>query len=355
MFGASTQALREISLLQQLGTHPAIVQLLEVFTEPGLLYMVFQYLDLDLARHLQEVGKQSSGLPKAQVLRYSFQLLSGLAHCHARCIAHRDIKPQNILLQLKTDEVKLCDFSLSRRSLPLPTEKQTQKVASLWYRSPEIFLGSATKGTHLDIWSAGCVVAEMATLKPLFPGTSEIGMLFVQFEMLGTPSNKTWPGVTGFPYWSDEFPQFRSCDLGEKLSLDAPMMNLLEQMLHLNPTDRLAASTLLTHPCFQYLDKTPSTTALEVVNQEVVPREDLMRMLEDPRENPREDLREDPRSPCRISNVEKRDGYPSRRLFGPEPGHKRLKATSTQREADVNPLSLLEEWTRSTQPSSFRF
>eukprot|EP00435_Cladocopium_sp_Y103_P030886 s2156_g7.t1 len=366
MFGASTQALREISLLQQLGTHPAIVQLLEVFIEPGLLYMVFQYLDRDLSRHLQEVGK----LSKETFLRYSFQVLNGLVHCHARCIAHRDIKPQNILVQLKTDEVKLCDFSLSRRSLPVPREKQTQKVASLWYRSPEIFLGAATKGSSLDIWSSACVFTEMAKGKPLFPGSSEIGMLFRQFDMLGTPCNRTWPGVTGLPYWSDEFPYFGRRALGDELRLDADIVNLLEPMLQCNPLDRLAASILLTHPVFQNLDKTPVTNVSvtpEVPHPElqgdVFPTENLemqsMTMLEDrsaTRSTGKTQGFQSPEGP--EADVDKRFPRPSRPLFGQEPrSQKRFKPTATsQREADrQNPLSLLEEWTRSTQPSSFRF
>ena len=374
MFGASTQALREISLLQQLGTHPAIVQLLEVFIDPGLLCMVFQYLDRDLSRHLQEVGK----LSKETFLRYSFQVLNGLVHCHARCIAHRDIKPQNILVQLKTDELKLCDFSLSRRSLPFPREKQTQKVASLWYRSPEIFLGAETKGTFLDIWSSACVFTEMAKGKPLFPGSSEIGMLFHQFDMLGTPCNKTWPGVTGLPYWSDEFPYFGRRALGDELRLDEDIVNLLEPMLQCNPLDRLAASILLTHPVFQNLDKTPIVPNVMSVTPEVLHPElqgdvfpteqnfemqSMQTMLEDRSPTRSTGKTQGPQGlqgPQRPEGPEddKRFPRPSRPLFGQEPrSQKRFKPTATsQREADLqNPLSLLEEWTRSTQSSSFRF
>lgn len=352
MFGANTQALREISLLQQLGTHPAIVQLLEVFTEPGLLYMVFQHVDRDLAQHLQKVGK----LPKASLLRYSFQLLGALAHCHARCISHRDIKPQNILLQLKTDQVKLCDFSLSRRSLAVRKEKQTQKVASLWYRSPEIFLGAEITGTSLDIWSAACVMTEMGRGKPLFPGYSEIGMLFCQFEMLGTPSNTTWPGVTGLPYWSDEFPRFEKRALSDGLKLDTLIVNLLESMLQCCPLDRLAASILLTHPCFHYLDKTPGASeATSFSLQDAVPN-----VGEEAEDRRMHTMLEDVGSPETRSKVRatgRADSEDrSRRLFAPEGSHKRFRPATSQHEDVQNPLPLLaEEWSRSVQPSSFRF
>ena len=345
MFGASTQALREISLLRML-EHGNIVPLLDVFTEPGLLYMVFPYLDRDLAHHLQDVGK----LPKASLLRYSFQLLSALAYCHSRCIVHRDIKPQNILVELQTEEVKLCDFSLSRRSLLIRMEKYTQKVASLWYRGPEIFLGAESKGTFLDVWSTACVVAEMAKAKPLFSESSEIGMLFRQFEVLGTPSNATWPGVTGLPYWSDVFPHFCKRNLQDVLKLEASIINLLEQMLQCNPFERLSASVLLTHPCFFDINKCPSTvvqrhtSASEKIEKHSEPSftRAVQRIVED----------QSPKKNSFVKNDTKQ--YP--RPYSPETfgqgSQKRFKSTSN--EADVqNPLSLREEWTRSTQSSSF--
>ena len=263
IFGASPQALREISLLHQLGEHPAIVALLDSFSEPGVIYMVFEHCDRDLAQHLSEMGQ----LPQGHVARYAFQLLSGLGHCHAKCIAHRDIKPQNLLLQLKVDQLKLCDFSLSRL-VAVGREKQTQKVASLWYRSPEVILGGESKGWSLDLWSAACVIWEMATGKPCFPASCEIGMLFHHFELLGTPNEVSWPGVRALPHWSDVFPNFTKKELSLK---DAALSNLLSVMLRCNPLERPPAGVLLGHPCFLFLDKTPPTTSTTAPR----PRDDL--------------------------------------------------------------------------------
>lgn len=266
IFGASPHALREISLLHQLGEHPAVVALLDSFSEPGLIYMVFEHCDRDLAQHLCEMGQ----LPQAHVSRYAFQLLSGLKHCHAKCIAHRDIKPQNLLLQLKLDQLKLCDFSLSRL-VAVGREKQTQKVASLWYRSPEVILGAESKGWALDMWSAACVIWEMATGKVCFPASCEIGMLFRHFELLGTPNEVSWPGVRALPHWSDVFPNFASKELSVG---DAALSNLLALMLRCNPLERPPAGVLLGHPCFLFLDKTPPTTTSSTAHR---PRDDPRR------------------------------------------------------------------------------
>ena len=195
-------------------------------------------------------------------------------------------------------------------------------------------------------------------------------MLFRQFDMLGTPCNKTWPGVTGLPYWSDEFPYFGRRALGDELRLDVDIVNLLEPMLQCNPLDRLAASILLTHPVFQNLDKTPivptvmrlTPEAHRELQGDVLPEQNfemqsMQTMLEDRSPIRNTGKTQGPQGPQGPED-DKRFPRPSRPLFGQEPrSQKRFKPTATsQREADLqNPLSLLEEWTRSTQPSSFRF
>jgi len=120
--------------------------------------------------------------------------MRALAHCHSHCIAHRDVKPQNVLVDPSADHLKLCDFSLSHR-LVVPVDAQTRRVASLWYRSPEILLGGPPSAFPLDMWSVGCLNAEMLAHCPLFPGGSEIETLFLQFGRLGTPTEETWPGT----------------------------------------------------------------------------------------------------------------------------------------------------------------
>lgn len=111
---------------------------------------------------------------------YLFQLLSGLAFCHARRILHRDLKPQNLLID-RHGSLKLADFGLAR-AIGIPVRTYTHEVVTLWYRSPEILLGSKHYSTAVDIWSVGCIFAEMAAQQPLFPGDSEIDELYKIFR-----------------------------------------------------------------------------------------------------------------------------------------------------------------------------
>ncbi|CAE7243321.1 CDC2 [Symbiodinium sp. CCMP2592] len=255
-FGASAQILREVAVLKSLGKHRGIVPLLEVYGEAGKLFMVFEYFERDLARYMQEAG----ALSESRVVRFSCQLLNAMAHCHVHRVAHRDVKPQNILVKPESDELKLCDFSLARSVVVRPTVSQspeTHKVASLWYRGPEILLGSESCGhcgVRLDVWSLGCVIAEMLLNEPLFPGSSEIGMLFQQFKLLGTPNESSWPGVTSLANWSTEFPNFQPGLWHEKVKRSPGMRNLISSMVCCCPALRQSAGALLGHGVFRTLD-----------------------------------------------------------------------------------------------------
>lgn len=130
---------------------------------------------------------------------YFYQILSGLAACHRSRFVHRDLKPQNLLLQ--DDRVKLADFGLSRACY-LSARAYTHEVVTLWYRAPEILLGSSLYSYSVDVWSAGCIFLEMLNGAPLFAGDSEIDQLFKIFMVLGTPTDVTWPG---------KFPVAMSC------------------------------------------------------------------------------------------------------------------------------------------------
>jgi len=143
-------------------------------------------------------------------------MLRGVAECHANRIIHRDMKPQNLLIS-KTNCLKLCDFGLARAfSLPIRTYTHEvifhpplfilSKVITLWYRAPEILLGQKVYSTPVDIWSTGAIFAEMAHKRPLFIGDSEIDQIFKIFKILGTPTEKIWPGITDLPDYKTTFP-----------------------------------------------------------------------------------------------------------------------------------------------------
>lgn len=140
------------------------------------------------------------------VKSYMHQMLDAIAYCHMHRIFHRDLKPQNLLVDTE-GHIKLADFGLARLT-NIPMRIYTHEVVTLWYRAPEILLGSKFYTNGVDVWSLGCIFAEMILRKPLFPGDSEIDQLFRIFRTLGTPCEETWPGVTQLSDYKSVFPRF---------------------------------------------------------------------------------------------------------------------------------------------------
>ncbi|GIX97984.1 cyclin-dependent kinase 2 [Caerostris darwini] len=244
--GVPSTALREISLLKEL-EHPNIVRLQDVVYNDEKLYLVFEYLDLDLKKQLDQLP--NNGLSLRVAKSYLYQLLSGLAYLHSRKILHRDLKPQNLLVD-NEGNIKLADFGLAR-TFQLPMKAYTHEIVTLWYRAPEILLGIKEYSTPVDIWSMGCIFAEMLTKRPLFPGDSEIDQLFRVFRTLGTPDEETWPGCTSLADYKPTFPKWSPRDI----NLTLPMLSLegtdlLLQLLAYQPSKRLSARRALGHPFF---------------------------------------------------------------------------------------------------------
>lgn len=179
------------------------------------MYLVFEYLTQDLKKLLDQ-HYPPQGLIKQTVKSYLWQLLQGIAHCHSHRVLHRDLKPQNLLID-NQGNIKLADFGLAR-SISLPIRTYTHEVVTLWYRAPEILMGSRLYGPAVDIWSIGCIFAEMATKRALFPGDSEIDQLFRIFRTLGTPNENVWPGVSRFPDFKSTFPQWQRQDIRKVLA-----------------------------------------------------------------------------------------------------------------------------------------
>lgn len=143
------------------------------------LYLVFEFLDMDLKRYMDTLPDGRT-MEAEQVKKFTYQMLEGLAYCHSHRILHRDLKPQNLLVE-SGSTIKLADFGLAR-AFNVPLRTYTHEVVTLWYRAPEILLGSRTYSTPVDMWSVGCIFAEMARRKPLFPGDSEIDELYKIFR-----------------------------------------------------------------------------------------------------------------------------------------------------------------------------
>ena len=254
--GVPLTALREVSLLQELHgrlQHPCVVPLLDVVLSSDQLYLSFPLLDKDLRRYMDCVGELHPVCVKA----YLQQILSGLAHCHSRRVLHRDLKPQNVLIN-RSGQLLIADFGLARTVTWPHTAALTHEVATLWYRAPEILLGQDAYTAAVDVWSVGCMLAEMAADLPLFPGDSEIATLFRIFQLCGSPSHSSWPGVEQLPDFHSTFPSWRPASLQQLQQrfprLDLLGIDLLQRCLALDPAKRPTAEQALSHPYFHDLD-----------------------------------------------------------------------------------------------------
>ena len=159
---------------------------------------------------------------------------------------HRDLKPQNILMS-SDGVLKIADFGLSRCFTP-HAKPLTIEVITRWYRAPEIMLGSNVYTCAVDLWSVGCIVAEMANKRAFLPGDSEIDQLFKIFRVMGTPSPKNWPQLSSLPYWKTTFPEWQTASLQRLVpSLGAAGTDLLERLFVYNPLDRISARDALDH------------------------------------------------------------------------------------------------------------
>ncbi|NWH47423.1 CDK3 kinase, partial [Fregata magnificens] len=244
--GVPSTAIREISLLKEL-KHPNIVRLLDVIHSQKKLYLVFEYLNQDLKKYMD--SSRTGDLPLSLVKNYLFQLLQGVSFCHSHRVIHRDLKPQNLLIN-EAGAIKLADFGLAR-AFGVPLRTYTHEVVTLWYRAPEILLGCKYYSTAVDIWSIGCIFAEMVTRKALFPGDSEIDQLFRIFRTLGTPTEATWPGVTQLPDYKGDFPRWARKEMKEIVpNLDRDGRDLLVQLLLYDPSRRISAKAALNHQYF---------------------------------------------------------------------------------------------------------
>ena len=259
--GVSVTALREVKLLSELH-HPHIVPLHHAFIHKRAVCLVFDYMDSDLAALIND---RSIVLTPADVKAYMRALLSALAACHDCGILHRDVKPDNVLLAAD-GRVALADFGLSRgpraQGSPrggngpigggddgtLPGRPLTNAVFARWYRAPELLYGTTLYGPPVDVWAAGCVLAELLLRRPWLPGSSDIAQLGLIFGALGTPSPGAWPGadaLPGFvPFGERAPPQLTAMFPG------APpeALDLLVRMVALNPAARISAADALTHP-----------------------------------------------------------------------------------------------------------
>lgn len=178
--GVPSSALREICLLKEL-KHKNIVRLYDVLHSEKKLTLVFEHCDQDLKKYFDSLNGE---IDLDVVKSFMYQLLRGLAFCHSHNVLHRDLKPQNLLIN-KNGELKLADFGLAR-AFGIPVKCYSAEVVTLWYRPPDVLFGAKLYTTSIDMWSAGCIFAELANSgRPLFPGSDVDDQLKRIFKLLG--------------------------------------------------------------------------------------------------------------------------------------------------------------------------
>ncbi|KAJ2793852.1 negative regulator of the PHO system [Coemansia helicoidea] len=264
--GAPSTAIREISLMKELD-HENVLKLLDVVHTETKLMLVFEYMDKDLKRYMDSVGNHGA-LPPQTIKVLMFQMLKGIKYCHDMLVLHRDLKPQNLLINSR-NQLKLGDFGLAR-AVGVPVNTFSNEVVTLWYRAPDILLGSRSYDKAIDIWSAGCIMAEMYTGRPLFAGSSNDDQLLKIFRVMGTPSEATWPGVSGMTNWKSNFPPYPPQRLEQHLpQMEPQAISLLKQLLVYQPSQRWDAGRCLTHPYFQELWQPPPQLSLQPQEQQL--------------------------------------------------------------------------------------
>ncbi|XP_043723877.1 cyclin-dependent kinase G-2-like isoform X2 [Telopea speciosissima] len=211
--GFPLTSLREINIL--LSFHnPSIVDVKEVVIGSNLdsIFMVMEYMDNDL-KVLMETMKQP--FSQSEVKCLMLQLLEGVKYLHDNWVLHRDLKTSNLLLNNR-GELKICDFGLARQ-YGSPLKPYTHLVVTLWYRAPELLLGAKQYSTAIDMWSLGCIMAELLAKEPLFPGKTEVDQINKIFKTLGTPNETIWPGFSKLPGVKVNFVKHQLPALGDSI------------------------------------------------------------------------------------------------------------------------------------------
>eukprot|EP00250_Pteridium_aquilinum_P009884 c19002_g1_i2 orf=412-2349(+) len=239
---------REILVLRRLD-HPNVVKLEGLVTSrmSCSLYLVFEYMEHDLAGLAACPGITFT---EPQVKCYLNQLLSGLEHCHSRHVLHRDIKGSNLLLD-NSGILKIADFGLATFFHPDQKQPLTSRVVTLWYRPPELLLGATEYGVSVDLWSTGCILAELLAGKPILPGRTEVEQLHKIFKLCGSPSEDYWkrlklPHATMFKLQQP----YQRCIEDTFKNFPGPALSLLDKLLAIEPHERGSASSALSSEFF---------------------------------------------------------------------------------------------------------
>jgi glycogen synthase kinase 3 beta len=285
---------RELQIMR-LVSHPNVVDLRAFFYTNGekkdevYLNLVLEYVPETVYRASRHYVKLKQSMPTLQIKLYMYQLLRSLAYIHSVGICHRDIKPQNLLLNPATGVLKLCDFGSAK--ILVPGEPNVSYICSRYYRAPELIFGATNYTTNIDVWSTGCVIAELMLGQPLFPGESGIDQLVEIIKVLGTPTKEQIKTMNP-NYMEHKFPQIKPHPFSKvfRPRTSPEAIDLVLRLLEYTPSARLSDIEAMCHPFFDELraegTRLPNNRDLprlfDFTREELSTRPDLIRQLVPP-------------------------------------------------------------------------
>jgi len=243
-------AAREIRFLRSLN-HENVVTLLDVFKRNRRLYLVFEYIEYSL---LDFMEKSNGGLSFSHTRKYLFQIIRALNYMHDQNVIHRDLKPENILI---TDGgfLKLCDLGFARSVSTAYSRCYTEYVATRWYRAPELLVGDSRYGKPIDLWALGCLIPEMITSQPLFPGSSDVDQLYQIVRSVGDLCSRHQtivrrnPAFIGWK-WPKQKDKY-AVDRRVKQKAPQSLLRIIRETLRMDPSSRFTVKQVMSTEFFK--------------------------------------------------------------------------------------------------------
>lgn len=273
----------EVSSLQSLPAHDNIVPLLAMYVgnSKSSLALVFPYCPCDLYTSIEWRRRTFRSLLSCDVVKaVARDIFAALSHCHSSRILHRDLKPGNLLVS-STGAVKLCDFGIAKQIADIdksivqstPGENGTKGLCTLYYRPPEVLFGGQAGHPSVDMYSAGTVIAELITGRPLFQGKNVLDQLSLIFDLLGTPSDASWPSCNSLPDYGklsfkSKLPRPWDIKL-PRIAEDGDLHSLLSQLITLDHSKRLSATEVIEHDWLSSSNLSRPTP--DVIRNELIP------------------------------------------------------------------------------------
>jgi len=242
----------EVRFLRKLN-HENVVKLLEVIREQNSeVSYIFEYCDCNLFQFIENHRKQKMFISEMKIRNIIYQIVCGVKYLHSCNIMHRDLKPENILMIINNNLIKIADFGTAKEIPEFRNNSLTDYVCTRWYRAPECTLKSNNYNEKIDVWAIGCIMAELYTLKPLFPGIDEFDQLNKILKIVGTPEYNEWPeGYALVQKLNIRLPNYNKSNLKQYIfNANDDAIDFLEFIFQLNPDKRPSCSELLKHPYF---------------------------------------------------------------------------------------------------------